>query len=177
MKGKGFTSMRTMRSLTLCRSLLNAGLVDRFRVVVLPSSPEAAGADLRRLSRCCPRHDWQRHVRRSYPTVRVRPTFSLGRRARTRSTSDGHQLAQRRSVDLSAILLTRGSMTTSRSQARITFWHWRRRPTNARFPLAGARPRGAVQGVQNAHAQQSLAGARDECRSARLAPVSEPTLT
>jgi dihydrofolate reductase len=52
MKGKGSKSMRTMRSLTLCRSLLNAGLVDRFRVVVFPSSPEAAaGADLRRLSR------------------------------------------------------------------------------------------------------------------------------
>jgi hypothetical protein len=52
MKGKGSKSMRTMRSLTLCRSLLNAGLVDRFRVVVFTSSPEAAaGADLLRLSR------------------------------------------------------------------------------------------------------------------------------
>lgn len=29
-------SMRTIGSLTLCRSLLNAGLVDRFRVVVFP---------------------------------------------------------------------------------------------------------------------------------------------
>jgi len=28
--------MRTMGSLTLCRSLLKAGLVDRFRVVVFP---------------------------------------------------------------------------------------------------------------------------------------------
>ena len=28
--------MRTMGSLSLCRSLLNAGLVDRFRVVVFP---------------------------------------------------------------------------------------------------------------------------------------------
>jgi riboflavin biosynthesis pyrimidine reductase len=28
--------MRTMGSLTLCRSLLEAGLVDRFRVVVFP---------------------------------------------------------------------------------------------------------------------------------------------
>ena len=42
MKDKGSKSMRTMGSLTLCRSLLNAGLVDRFRVVVFPSSPEAA---------------------------------------------------------------------------------------------------------------------------------------
>ena len=32
----GGTSMRTIGSLTLCRSLLNAGLVDRFRVVVFP---------------------------------------------------------------------------------------------------------------------------------------------
>jgi dihydrofolate reductase len=30
------TSMRTLGSLTLCRSLLEAGLVDRFRVVVFP---------------------------------------------------------------------------------------------------------------------------------------------
>ena len=36
MKAKGSTSMRTIGSLTLCRSLLNAGLVDRFRVVVFP---------------------------------------------------------------------------------------------------------------------------------------------
>ena len=32
----GATSMRTIGSLTLCRSLLKAGLVDRFRVVVFP---------------------------------------------------------------------------------------------------------------------------------------------
>lgn len=36
MKEKGSKSMRTIGSLTLCRSLLNAGLVDRFRVVVFP---------------------------------------------------------------------------------------------------------------------------------------------
>ena len=36
MKDQGFKSMRTIGSLTLCRSLLNAGLVDRFRVVVFP---------------------------------------------------------------------------------------------------------------------------------------------
>ena len=33
---KGSRSMRTIGSLTLCRSLLKAGLVDRFRVVVFP---------------------------------------------------------------------------------------------------------------------------------------------
>jgi dihydrofolate reductase len=36
MKEKGTTSLRTMGSLTLCRSLLQAGLADRFRVVVFP---------------------------------------------------------------------------------------------------------------------------------------------
>ena len=36
MKDEGSTSYRTMGSLTLCRSLLNAGLADRFRVVVFP---------------------------------------------------------------------------------------------------------------------------------------------
>jgi dihydrofolate reductase len=36
MKDKGSRSMRTIGSLTLCRSLLTAGLVDRFRVVVFP---------------------------------------------------------------------------------------------------------------------------------------------
>ena len=36
MKSEGATPMRTMGSLSLCRSLLKAGLVDRFRVVVFP---------------------------------------------------------------------------------------------------------------------------------------------
>jgi riboflavin biosynthesis pyrimidine reductase len=36
MKEEGTQSMRTLGSLTLCRSLLKAGLVDRFRVVVFP---------------------------------------------------------------------------------------------------------------------------------------------
>lgn len=36
MKTAGSTSMRTIGSLTLCRALLEAGLVDRFRVVVFP---------------------------------------------------------------------------------------------------------------------------------------------
>ena len=36
MKAEGSTSMRTIGSLALCRSLLTAGLVDRFRVVVFP---------------------------------------------------------------------------------------------------------------------------------------------
>jgi dihydrofolate reductase len=36
MKNTNSKSMRTIGSLTLCRSLLRAGLVDRFRVVVFP---------------------------------------------------------------------------------------------------------------------------------------------
>ena len=36
MKDSSSSSMRTIGSLSLCRSLLNAGLVDRFRVVVFP---------------------------------------------------------------------------------------------------------------------------------------------
>jgi len=36
MKQEGNRSMRTIGSLSLCRSLLKAGLVDRFRVVVFP---------------------------------------------------------------------------------------------------------------------------------------------
>ena len=36
MKDKGSRSMRTIGSLTLCRSLLSAGIVDRFRVVIFP---------------------------------------------------------------------------------------------------------------------------------------------
>lgn len=36
MKRAGSSSMRTLGSLSLCRSLLQAGLVDRFRVVIFP---------------------------------------------------------------------------------------------------------------------------------------------
>jgi len=39
------SSMRTIGSLTLCRSLLNAGLVDRFRVVVFPVITGNTGSD------------------------------------------------------------------------------------------------------------------------------------
>ena len=39
------SSMRTMGSLTLCRSLLGAGLADRFRVVVFPVITGSTGSD------------------------------------------------------------------------------------------------------------------------------------
>ena len=45
MKDKGTKSMRTLGSLTLCRSLLKAGLVDRFRVVVFPVITGSSGRD------------------------------------------------------------------------------------------------------------------------------------
>jgi dihydrofolate reductase len=43
MKDSGSTSMRTIGSLNLCRSLLQAGLVDRFRVVVFPVITGSSG--------------------------------------------------------------------------------------------------------------------------------------
>ena len=45
MKETGTTPMRTMGSLTLCRSLLDAGLVDRFRIVVFPVITGSTGRD------------------------------------------------------------------------------------------------------------------------------------
>lgn len=45
MKTNGSTSMRTIGSLTLCRSLLKAGLVDRFRVVVFPVITGSTGRE------------------------------------------------------------------------------------------------------------------------------------
>jgi dihydrofolate reductase len=45
MKETSAAPMRTMGSLTLCRALLTAGLVDRFRVVVFPVITGATGRD------------------------------------------------------------------------------------------------------------------------------------
>jgi dihydrofolate reductase len=45
MKDTGTESMRTIGSLMLCRSLLRAGLVDRFRVVVFPVITGNTGKD------------------------------------------------------------------------------------------------------------------------------------
>jgi len=45
MKARGPNSMRTIGSLTLCRSLLKAGLVDRFRVVVFPVITGSSGRE------------------------------------------------------------------------------------------------------------------------------------
>ncbi len=45
MKDKATKSMRTIGSLTLCRSLLKAGLVDRFRVAVFPVITGSTGRE------------------------------------------------------------------------------------------------------------------------------------
>lgn len=45
MKAEGSRSMRTIGSLTLCRSLLDAGLVERFRVVVFPVITGSSGRE------------------------------------------------------------------------------------------------------------------------------------
>ncbi len=45
MKREGNSPMRTLGSLSLCRSLLKAGLVDRFRVVVFPVITGSTGSD------------------------------------------------------------------------------------------------------------------------------------
>jgi dihydrofolate reductase len=45
MKENGTESMRTLGSVSLCRSLLSAGLVDRFRVVVFPVITGSTGKD------------------------------------------------------------------------------------------------------------------------------------
>jgi dihydrofolate reductase len=45
MKRDGTKSMRTLGSVSLCRSLLAAGLVDRFRVVVFPVITGRTGRD------------------------------------------------------------------------------------------------------------------------------------
>jgi len=45
MKEEGSNSMRTIGSLTLCRSLLSAGLADRFRVIVFPVITGSTGHD------------------------------------------------------------------------------------------------------------------------------------
>jgi dihydrofolate reductase len=45
MKRRGARPLRTIGSLSLCRSLLEAGVVDRFRVVVFPVITGATGQD------------------------------------------------------------------------------------------------------------------------------------
>lgn len=71
MKADGI-SMYTVGSLGLCRSLLKAGLVDRFRVGVFPviTGSTRPRQDLWRLPQRRPRNGCQPHVRRQAPTAR-----------------------------------------------------------------------------------------------------------
>ena len=97
MKDKAAKAMRTIGSLTLCRSLLKAGLVDRFRVVVFPVITGSSGRE---------------RIYDGYPDVALEMTAAVpsmaasncsstfrrswpGRQAPTRSTADGHHVAQR----------------------------------------------------------------------------------
>ena len=66
MKRDGIRSMRTLGSLSLCRSLLAAGLVDRFRLVVFPviTGATGRGAGVRRLPRRAPGAGREPHLRR-----------------------------------------------------------------------------------------------------------------
>lgn len=74
MKRRDSRPLRTISSLSLCRSLLEAGVVDRFRVVIFPVITGATGKD--RIFDGYPRHrprlGRQPHVRRSAPVARVR---------------------------------------------------------------------------------------------------------
>ena len=75
MKRDASAPLRTLGSLTLCRSLLAAGLVDRFRVVVFPVITGATGKE--RIFDGYPDVALelveQPHVRRPAPAARVRP--------------------------------------------------------------------------------------------------------
>jgi dihydrofolate reductase len=70
MKRDGAGPMRTLGSLALCRSLLAAGLVDRFRVVVFPVITGSTGRD--RIYDGYP-DVAQPNVRRPAPAARVPP--------------------------------------------------------------------------------------------------------
>ena len=78
MKSDGSSPMRTMGSLTVCRALLKAGLVDRFRVVVFPviTGKHRSRPHLRWLSGRGARDEEQPHVRRPHTAPGVRPHAS-----------------------------------------------------------------------------------------------------
>ena len=80
MKQDGTSPMRTLGSLTLCRSLLEAGLVDGFRVVVFPVITGSTGRDriYDGYPDVTPRDGYQPNVRRQTPAARVRPHVLTG---------------------------------------------------------------------------------------------------
>jgi dihydrofolate reductase len=74
LKRRGSRLLRTVGSLSLCRSLLAAGVVDRFRGVVFPviTGAHREGPHLRRVSRHRPRLGRKPRLRRWAPGARVR---------------------------------------------------------------------------------------------------------
>ena len=64
MKESGSGLLSTIGSISLCRSLLRAGLVDRYRVVHVPGDHRRDGSrtHLRRLPGCRPRDDREPHL-------------------------------------------------------------------------------------------------------------------
>ena len=97
MKDQAAEAMRTIGSLTLCRALLKAGLVDRFRVVVFPVVTGSSGRE---------------RIYDGYPDVALDmissrtfdgciqlleyvPTILAGRPGTNTVRPDGHHLVQR----------------------------------------------------------------------------------
>ena len=127
MKDKASESMRTIGSLTLCRSLLKAGLVDRFRVVVFPVITGSTGRE--RIYDGYPDVALEMISSRTFdgrhPTARVRSDdsgWAAGHRQGQRLT--GHHLANPRPI--SRVPLTRRLTTRSkrvRASARIRTDH------------------------------------------------------
>ena len=88
MKRDGRRPMRTLGSLTLCRSLLAAGLVDRFRVVVFPVVTGVTGRE--RVYDGCP--DVGLELLESGPSTAGSSCSSTGRPCSTglRAPADGY---------------------------------------------------------------------------------------
>lgn len=80
LRAEGALPLRTIGSPTLCRSLVAAGLVDRYRVVVFPVVTGATGhdRDLRRLARRPARARHLPDVRRGLQLLEYVPTVLDG---------------------------------------------------------------------------------------------------
>src|SRR5438552_4289181 len=92
MKAKGSKPMRTIGSLTLCRSLLKASIVDRFRVVVFPVITGSSGRE--RIYDGYPDVALDMIKSRTFDgriqLLEYAPTILPGPPAAPRSTHDGH---------------------------------------------------------------------------------------
>ena len=88
--------LSTLGSVSLSRSLIAAGLVDRFRVVVFPviTGQDRPRTHLRRLPRRLPQTRRKPHVRRRNPVARLHP--HRDRRATRDSRLIGHGIGEGR---------------------------------------------------------------------------------